>query len=121
VEVQQIREAVSEAEDFLERGDEMKCMVQHKTVLQTCKALMKKNPLFVRLHEECLKATVVAERRNSIDDLRELMGDIKEACDKICCGAGDDTRSVKVNMGLKAFSCTPVTEETDKKDQIRSG
>lgn len=115
--VQQIREAVSEAEDLLERGDEMECMVQYKTVLQICKVLMKKNPLFVRLHEEYLKATIVAERRNSIDDLRKLMGDIKEVCDKICCGAGDDTRSVKVNMGLRVFSCTLVTEETDKKDQ----
>ena len=111
--VQQIREAVSEAEDLLERGDEMECMVQYKTVLQICKVLMKKNPLFVRLHEEYLKATIVAERRNSIDDLRKLMGDIKEVCDKICCGAGDDTRSVKVNMGLKVFSCIPVAEETE--------
>jgi hypothetical protein len=50
----------------------------------------------------------VAERRNSIADLRTLMGDIKEVCDKICGGAGDDTRSVKVNMGLKVFSVSEV-------------
>jgi hypothetical protein len=31
--VQQIREAVSEAEDFLERGGEMECVVQYKAVL----------------------------------------------------------------------------------------
>ena len=102
--VQQIVEAVAAAEELLERGEEMECVVQYKTVLQICQVLTKKNPLFVRLHEEYLRASVVAERRNSITDLRHLMGDIKEVCEKICGGAGDDTKSMKVNIGLKVFS-----------------
>ena len=103
--VRQIMEAVTAAEELLERGEEMECVVQYKTVLQICQVLTKNNPLFVRLHEEYLRASVVAERRNSIADLRTLMGDIKEVCDKICGGAGDDTRSIKVNMELKVSRC----------------
>ena len=101
--VNQIRHAVAEAEELLELGDEMECMVQYKTVLQICQVLTRKNPLFIRLHEQYLKATVVAERSNSIADLRKLMGDIKEVCDKISGGGGDETRNVKVNMGMRSF------------------
>ena len=108
--VKQIQEAVVKAEELLERGEEMECVVQYKTVLQIYQVLTQKNPLFVRMHDEYLRATVVAERRNSITDLRALMGDIKEVCDKICGGAADITKSVKVNLGMNVFSVTPASE-----------
>ena len=113
--VKQIMEAVIEAEELLERGDEMECVVQYKTVTQICQVLTKKNPLFVRLHQEYLKAPVMAERRNSIADLRRLMGDIKEVCEQICGGAGDDTKTVKVNMTLRNFDCEYVLPDSENR------
>ena len=113
--VKQIMQAVIEAEELLERGDEMECVVQYKTVTQICQVLTKKNPLFVRLHQEYLKAPVMAERRNSIADLRRLMGDIKEVCEQICGGAGDDTRTVKVNMTLRKFDCECVSSDSENR------
>jgi hypothetical protein len=112
--VKQTQEAVVKAEELLERGEEMECVVQCKTALQTYQVLTQKNPLFVRTHDECLRATVVAERRNSITDLRALMGDIKEACDKISGGAADITKSVKANLGMNVFSMTPASENRGK-------
>ena len=118
--VKQIMEAVIEAEELLERGDEMECVVQYKTVTQICQVLTKKNPLFVRLHQEYLKAPVMAERRNSIADLRRLMGDIKEVCEQICGGAGDDTRTVKVNMTLRNFDCEYVLPDSETSNRKRN-
>ena len=118
--VKQIQEAVAAAEELLERGEEMECVVQYKTVLRICQVLTKKNPLFVRLHEEYLRASVVAERRNSISDLRSLMGDIKEVCEKIC-GAGDETRSVKVNLGMKVFSVSELGARETKDSHMKEG
>ena len=109
-----IKEAVTAAEELLERVDEMECVVQYKTVLQICQVLTKKNMLFVKLHEKYLQPSVVSERRNSITDLRRLMGDIKEVCDRICGGAGDETKSVKVNMSMRVFSVGEWVEEKNK-------
>ena len=107
--INKVKEAVATAEQLLEKGEEMDCTVQYKTVLQICQVLCKKNSLFVSIHEKYLRPSVVAERRNSIADLRMLMGDVKEVCEKISGGSGDDTKSVKVNLTMRAFSVCGLT------------
>ena len=102
--IDKIKEAVTAAEELLEKGDEMDCTVQYKTVLQICQVLVRKNPLFVQIHQKYLKPSDVSGRKNSIEDLRALMGDIKEVCDQMCAGFTDDTRTVKVNLGMRVFS-----------------
>ena len=102
--IDKVRAAVTAAEEIMERGEEMECMVQYKTVLQICQVLVRKNPLFVQIHQKYLRPADSSGRKNSMEDLRSLMGDIKEVCDQMCGGYGDDTQSVKVNMGMRVFS-----------------
>jgi hypothetical protein len=109
--VNKIKEAVAAAEQLLEKGEDMDCTVQYKTVLQICQVLCKKNPLFVSVHEKYLRPNVVAERRNSIADLRMLMGDVKEVCEKISGGTGDDTKSVKVNLTMRGITVNNILNE----------
>jgi hypothetical protein len=64
-----IIEAVATAEELIEKGEELDCVAQYKTVLQICNVLVKKNTLFLSLQEKYIRPKVVAERRNALVDL----------------------------------------------------